>query len=48
MSAVRKAKPKEGMVLALSVTEKQFAAMEFVVGEYNSDVVDTDERLVIL
>lgn len=48
MGAVRKAKPKEGMVLALSVTEKQFAAMEFVVGEYHCDVVDSDERLVIL
>ena len=48
MEAIRKAKPKAGSVMALSVTEKQFAAMEFLVGAYHSEVLDTDERLVIL
>lgn len=33
---------------ALEVTEKQFAKMDFIVGEQHSDVIDTDERLVIL
>lgn len=32
----------------LRVTEKQFAKMEYVVGENKSLVLDTDERLVIL
>ncbi len=45
---VRKNKPPSGLVQLLSVTEKQFARMEFIVGESTSDVVDTDERLVIL
>lgn len=45
---VRKNKPPEGIVQLLSVTEKQFSKMEFITGEYKSDVIDTDERLVIL
>lgn len=45
---IRKNKPAKGIVQALTVTEKQFSKMEFVVGEYHSDIIDTEERLVIL
>lgn len=45
---VRKNKPSEGLVQVLTVTEKQFSKMEFITGEFNSDVIDTDERLLIL
>lgn len=46
--SIRKNKPGEGLVQILRVTEKQFAKMEYVVGENKSLVLDTDERLVIL
>lgn len=46
--SIRKNKPGEGLVQILRVTEKQFAKMEYVVGEKKSLVLDTDERLVIL
>ena len=46
--SIRKNKPGEGLVQILGVTEKQFAKMEYVVGENKSLVLDTDERLVIL
>ena len=45
---LRKIRPPQGLVQILSVTEKQFSQMEFITGEYKSDVVDSDERLVIL
>lgn len=45
---VRKNKPTEGIVQMLTVTEKQYEKMEFVVGESKSEVIDSDERLVIL
>ena len=45
---IRKNKPKKGIVHTLTVTEKQFSKMEFVVGEYHSDIIDSEERLVIL
>lgn len=45
---VRKNKPNVGLVQVLRVTEKQYAKMELVVGESNSTVIDTDERLVII
>lgn len=45
---VHKNKPKEGLVQLLTVTEKQYSKMEFIVGTARHDVLDSDERLVIL
>lgn len=48
IEAIRKNKPQNGVVQVLAVTEKQFSQMEYIVGEYHSEVIDSDERLVIL
>lgn len=40
--------PKDGSVFALTVTEKQFASMKFLLGEYKTDVIETDERIIEL
>lgn len=45
---IKKNKPHEGLVQALRVTEKQYNKMDLIVGEKTGDVLDTDERLVIL
>lgn len=45
---VRKNKPEKGLVQVLRVTEKQYAKMEFIVGEGKSEVLSSDDRLVIL
>lgn len=45
---IQKNKPPKGIVQTLTVTEKQFAKMEYIVGESSSDIIDSDERLVIL
>jgi CRISPR-associated protein Cas2 len=48
MEIIRKNKPPSGSVQMLSVTEKQFSKMEYLVGEFHSEIIDSDERLVIL
>lgn len=45
---VKRNKPSEGIVQFLTVTEKQFASMTYITGTYKTDVIDSDERLVIL
>ena len=45
---VRKNGPDDGLVQVLKITEKQFSRMEYIVGESKSDVLDSDERLVVL
>ena len=48
IETIRRGKPSDGIVQLLTVTERQFAGMEYITGSYQTDVVDTDERLVIL
>ncbi len=48
MKEVKANLPKDGMISVLTVTEKQFAAIEQVLGEMNIDVVINDEKVVKL
>ena len=45
---VHRNKPQEGLVQLLTVTEKQYSKMDIIIGELKSEVLDSDERLVIL
>ena len=45
---VRKNGTDDGLVQVLKITEKQYSRMEYIVGESKSDVLDSDERLVVL
>ena len=45
---VRKHKPPNGLVQMLTVTEKQFAQMEYIVGTGSGEYLTTIERLVVL
>lgn len=45
---VKKNKPDEGLVQMLTITEKQYSRMEYIVGETKTEVLQSDERLVIL
>ncbi len=38
--------PKNGIVQLISVTEKQFASIEYLLGEKSIDIEDSDSRLV--
>lgn len=45
---LRKNKPPNGLVQVLKVTEKQYSRMEYLVGTKQTEVLETDERLVVL
>lgn len=45
---VHKNSPKEGLIQILTVTEKQYAKMDMIIGNVKSEVLNSDERLVIL
>lgn len=48
ISNVKKNRPDHGLVQVLKIIEKQYSKMEYIVGESKSDVLNSDERLVIL
>lgn len=45
---VKKNSPDKGLVQLLTVTEKQYSKMDLIIGDIKSEVLDSDERLVIL
>lgn len=50
-STIKKVKmisPNKGSIMILNVTEKQFSQLNIIVGENSTDVVDSDERVIIL
>lgn len=40
--------PNDGLVSMLTVTGKQFASIDYLVGEFETDIVDSDERYLEL
>lgn len=48
IEALKKNKPADGLVQAVVITEKQFSNMVNISGKFETDVIDSDERLVIL
>lgn len=48
LNLIRRNRPPAGIVQVLTVTEKQFGKMEYVTGEFHTDIIDSDERLVVL
>lgn len=45
---LNKNKPLKGSVIVLTLTEKQFSKAEYLVGGNKTDVINSDERLLIL
>ena len=45
---IRTSIPPEGNIMLLNVTEKQFSSMQILLGESKTDVLNSDERIVLL
>ena len=47
-NAFKKNRPPQGLVILLTVTEKQFENMVFVTGEHQSDVISGPDPVVVI
>lgn len=45
---LNKNKPPIGLVQTLLITEKQFVKMNYLVGASSNDIVDSEEKIIIL
>lgn len=48
MIRIRKKAPKKGLIQVLTITEKQYSQIEYIIGKSNTKIIDTEDRLVIL
>lgn len=45
---IRKKSPKKGIIQVLTITEKQYSQIEYIIGMSNTKIINTEDRLVIL
>lgn len=48
MLELKKIVPPEGIVSVLNITENQFTSIEHLIGEINTDVIISDEKVIKL
>lgn len=45
---VYKNKPKRGIIQILTITEKQFTSIEYVLGQKTNNILDNSERIIMI
>lgn len=48
LDRLRKNSPKKGIIQVLTITERQYSQIEYIIGESNSKIINTEDRLVVL
>ena len=48
LDRLRKNSPMKGIIQVLTITERQYSQIEYIIGESNSKIINTEDRLVIL
>ena len=45
---IRKNAPSKGLIQLLTITEQQYAKIENIIGEVNTKIINSEERLIVL
>ena len=45
---IRKNAPKKGLIQVLTITEKQYSHIEYIIGKSNTKIINSEEKLVVL
>lgn len=48
LQRIRRGAPKKGIIQALTITEKQYSKIEYIIGNKNNKIIDNEDRLIIL
>ena len=48
LERLRKNSPNKGIIQVLTITERQYSQIEYIIGDSNSKIINTEDRLVIL
>ena len=48
INRIRKNAPKRGIIQVMTITEKQYSQIEYIIGETQSKIIDTEDKLIVL
>ena len=48
VNRIKRNAPKKGIIQAMTITEKQYAQIEYIIGESQTKIIDSEEKLIVL
>lgn len=48
LDRLRKNAPKKGLIQVLTITERQYSQIEYIIGKSETKIINTEDRLVVL
>lgn len=48
INKIKKNSPQKGVIQVMNITEKQYVDIEFIIGKPKSNVINSEDRLIIL
>lgn len=48
VNRIRNRAPKKGVIQVLTITERQYSDIEYIIGDSNTKVIHSEERLIVL
>ena len=48
VNRIKKNAPRKGIIQVMTITEKQYAQIEYIIGESQTKIIDSEEKLIVL
>lgn len=48
LEKVKKNAPKKGLIQLMTITEKQYSQIKYIIGEPSNKIINSEERLIVL
>ena len=48
LQKLRKKSPGKGLIQVLTITEKQYSQMKYIIGKNTSKIIDNEDRIIVL
>ena len=48
INRIRKNAPKRGIIQVMTITEKQYSQIEYIIGETQNKIIETEGKLIVL
>ena len=48
VNRVKSNAPKKGIIQVMTITEKQYSQIEYIIGESQNKIIDSEDKLIIL
>lgn len=48
VNRIKRNAPRKGVIQVMTITEKQYAQIEYIIGESQTKIIDSEEKIIVL